>query len=212
MSIAVAIVEDDAGMRAGFAKLINRDPELRCIAEYGTAGDAIEGIKANPPEVVLMDIHLPDLTGIECVRKLKALAPGVDFVMLTMFGDRDLILEALRAGAVGYILKSDPPSAILEAIKQTKAGGSPMSSEIARQVTRFFYQTESTAKASQTALETLSDREQEVLKLLASGQHYKEIAERLHISVDTVRFHIRNIYTKLQVHSRAEITAKYFMN
>ena len=107
MSIAVAIVEDNAGMRAGFAKLINRDPDLRCIAEYGTAGEAIEGIKANPPEVVLMDIHLPDLTGIECVRKLKALTPGVDFVMLTMFGDRDLILDALRAGAVGYILKSD---------------------------------------------------------------------------------------------------------
>jgi DNA-binding NarL/FixJ family response regulator len=210
MSITVSIVEDDAGMRDGFANVINRDPDLRCIARYDCVKAALKGIPVDPPDVVLMDIHLPDQTGIECVHKLKPQLPGVDFIMLTMFGDRDLILDALRAGAVGYLLKSDRAVALVEAIKQTKAGGSPMSSEIARQVTRFF-QSEPPAKTRHSELETLSDREREVLNLLATGQHYKEIAEQLHISVDTVRFHIRKIYTKLEVHSRAEIAAKFFM-
>lgn len=210
MSTTISIVEDDAAMRGGFAKIINRAPRFRCIAEYGSAEAAIEGIPANPSDIVLMDINLPGLSGVDCVRKLKPLLPAVDFVMLTMFGDRDRIFDALRAGAVGYLLKSDTSVVLIDAIREVKGGGSPMSPEIARQVTQYFRNLPSESKPANAALETLREREREILKLLTSGLHYKEIGTSLNISIDTVRSHIRNIYEKLQVHSRAEASAKFF--
>ncbi|MBW8890587.1 MAG: response regulator transcription factor [Fibrobacteres bacterium] len=211
MPTTVSIVEDDPTMRAGWVNIINHAPGFRCIADYGSAEEAIAGIPRNPPEVVLMDINLPGLSGIECVRELKPKLPSVDFVMLTMFGDQDRIFDALKAGAIGYLLKSkSTPAALIKAIKEVKVGGSPMSGEIARQVTLFFREPALKSKAASTGIELLLRREYEVLELLAAGRHYKEIGVTLFISVDTVRTHIRHIYEKLQVHSRAEAAAKFF--
>ncbi len=210
MSITISIVEDDSAIREGWTGVINRTPDFRCIAGYGTAEEAMEGIPANPPDVVLMDINLPGLSGIDCVRALKPRMPEVDFVMLTMFDDRDRIFDALRAGAIGYLLKRTTPTALIEAIQQVKAGGSPMSSEVARQVTQFFRDTQPDAKTANPDLETLGEREGQILKMLAAGRHYKEIAAQLDISIDTVRTHIRRIYRKLQVNSRTEAVIKFF--
>jgi DNA-binding NarL/FixJ family response regulator len=210
MSITVSIVEDDSAIREGWAGVINRTPDFRCIAEYGTAEQAMEGIPANPPDVVLMDINLPGLSGIDCVGALRPRLPEVDFIMLTMFDDRDRIFDALRAGAVGYLLKRTTPTALIQAIQQVKAGGSPMSAEVARQITQFFREARPYTKSANPDLETLGDREGQILKMLAAGQHYKEIAAQLDISIDTVRTHIRRIYRKLQVNSRAEAVIKFF--
>ncbi|MEO7342684.1 MAG: response regulator transcription factor [Luteolibacter sp.] len=209
MSFIIGAIRD-AAMRGGFAKIINRVSGFRCIAEYGSAEAAIEGIPANPSDIVLMDINLPGLSGVDCVCKLKPLLPAVDFVMLTMFGDRDRIFDALRAGAVGYLLKSDTSVVLIDAIRQVRAGGSPMSPEIARHVILYFRHSAPEPKPGDAALETLREREREILKLLAGGLQYREIGSSLNISIDTVRSHIRNIYEKLQVHSRAEASAKFF--
>jgi RNA polymerase sigma factor (sigma-70 family) len=210
MSITVSIVDDDAALRSGWVRIINRAPGYRCNAEYGTAEAAIAGIPDDAPNVVLVDINLPGLSGIDCVRELKPKLPEVDFIMLTIFSDQERIFDALRAGAVGYLLKSDPSKALINAIAQVRAGGAAMSSKVARQVMRFFHASEEESKRANSALSILHDREREVLKLLAAGKHYKEIASALYISVDTVRFHIRHIYEKLQVHSRTEAAAKFF--
>ncbi len=158
MSITISIVEDDSAIREGLTGVINFTPDFRCIAGYGTAEEAMEGIPANPPDVVLMDINLPGLSGIDCVSALRLRLPEVDFVMLTMFDDRDRIFDALRAGAIGYLLKRTTPTALIEAIQQVKAGGSPMSSEVARQVTRFFRDSPPDAKTANPDLETLGER------------------------------------------------------
>lgn len=208
MTITVSIVEDDAPIREGWAMIINRAPGFRCIAEYATAEQAIIGIRGNPPDVALTDIHLPGISGIECVRALKLGLPGVDFVMLTMFDDRDLVFEALRAGAIGYLLKRTQPAELIAALQQVRAGGSPMSPEIARQVTRFFHEAERKDKAARAELDILSQRESQILEMLSTGRHYKEIASGLDISIDTVRTHIRRIYGKLHVNSRTEAVAK----
>lgn len=209
MSIRVSIVEDDSAIREGWAGVINRTPDLLCIAQYDTAEQALEGIPANPPDVVLMDINLPGLSGIDCVLALKQRLPEVDFVMLTMFDDRDRIFDALRAGAVGYLLKRTTPAALITAIQQVKAGGSPMSPEVARQVTQFFREVQPDTKTANPELEMLGEREGQILKMLATGRHYKEIADQLEISIDTVRTHIRRIYRKLQVNSRTDAVVKF---
>ena len=208
MSITVSIIEDDAAIREAWAAIINRAPGFRCVALYATAEQAITEIPRTPPDVVLTDINLPGLSGIDCVRALKPSLPAVDFVILTMFDDRDLVFEALRAGAVGYLLKRTLPSELIAAIRQVRTGGSPMSPEIAREVTRFFRETELKGKTASAELETLSQRESQVLEMLSTGGHYKEIATRLDISIDTVRTHIRRIYGKLHVNSRTEAVAK----
>lgn len=205
MNIGVSIVEDDAPARAILAEWIRRAEGFRCVSEHGTAESALAEVPAKRPTVVLMDINLPGLSGIECVRRLKPLLPETQFVMLTVYEDADHIFDALAAGASGYLLKQTPFSELLAALKEVHSGGSPMTSNIARKVVQSFQQ----FRPASTEGEELSPREHEVLNLLARGYLYKEIAESLNISVPTVNTYIRRIYEKLHVRSRAQAVAKY---
>jgi len=201
--IPVSIVEDDAAARRILAGWIQRAEGFRCLSDFGTAESALLQLPREPAEVVLMDINLPGMSGIECVRQLKPLLPKTQFVMLTVYEDADHIYNALTAGASGYLLKQTPRSELLAALRDVHAGGSPMTSNIARKVVQSFQ----LAKAS--AAEDLSPREREVLELLARGYLYKEIADTLGISVPTVNTYIRRIYEKLHVRSRGQAVAKY---
>lgn len=203
MSITVAIVEDDAGIREALLRVLERSRDFRCLGCYGTGEEALRALPSLKPEVVLMDINLPGLSGIECVRKLKAQAPSPHIVMLTVYEDADRIFESLTAGAAGYLLKRTPPGELLEAIRDVHSGGAPMSSQIARKVVQSFHATPPPGPTAE-----LSPREQEILGWLAQGFLIKEVANRLGIGFDTVRTHIRRIYEKLQVHSRAQAVAK----
>jgi DNA-binding NarL/FixJ family response regulator len=209
MPFTISIVEDDPVIRAGWVKIISRAPGYRCISDFGSAEDALTQLPKNPPDFVLMDINLPGKSGIECTRELKHQLPKLEIVMLTMFGDRDNLFEALRAGASGYLLKRTKPAALLEALNELKGGGSPMSPQIARQVVQFFRQNEPASQTAGTGLGKLSERENEILRCLAEGRHYKEIADQLQLSMDTVRTYIRRTYEKLHVHSRTEAVVKY---
>ena len=205
MSIAVSIVEDDPQVRSSLAKLIDGSPGYRCVSRHGSAEDALLEIPKVKPEVVLMDINLPGLNGVECVRRLKPQLPGAQMIMLTVYQNTEHIFNALAAGATGYMLKQTPPAELLQAIKEVHGGGSPMSSHIARKIVQSF---QHTATASAEA-ESLSPREAEVLELLAKGFLYKEIAEQMKVSYATVHTHIRHIYEKLHVRSRTEAVAKH---
>lgn len=203
--ISVAIVEDNAGLRQSLELLLSESPGYRCAGAFATAEKALIEIPKNPPAVVLMDIHLPNISGIDCTAKLKEILPQVRVVMITAYGDNDKIFKALRAGASGYLLKRSSPEKILEAIMDVVQGGSPMSSEIARKVVEAFQQpTPAPAESSE-----LSRREQEVLEFLSQGFPDKEIAAKLSISVPTVRFHLKHIYEKLHVRSRMEAAMKF---
>ncbi len=204
--IPVAIVEDDDGVRAKLVQAINRFKVCRCVGDYANAEQALERLPAANPRVVLVDIHLPGLSGIECVRRLKAAHPEIEFIMLTVYEDADTVFSALAAGASGYLLKQATREELLEAIQQVHAGGSPMTSHIARKVVQSFRQ----PPPPGADLPGLSPREQQVLELLAKGYIYKEIASALNISYATVHNHIRKIYEKLQVRSRTQAVAKYF--
>lgn len=203
--IKVSIVEDDDWIRENLARQIEQTGELNCVSRYRTAEDAVSGIPRDNPDVVLMDINLPKMNGIECVRKLKSVIPSAQIVMLTAYEDSEQIFNSLVAGASGYLLKRTPQAEILEAISQVHSGASPMSGHIARKVVQYFNQIGGATKD----LEKLSQREKEILDQLARGAAYKEIAEQLRISIDTVRMHIKGIYSKLHVHSRGEAVAKY---
>jgi DNA-binding NarL/FixJ family response regulator len=203
--ITVALVDDDAAVRDNWAALINRSASVRCVHTYASAEEALKHIPGHPPAVVLMDIRLPGMSGIECTARLKAACPDICIVMLTTYGDSDSIFEALRAGASGYLLKRVTPEVLVKSIMDAHGGGAPMSSQIARQVVGFFH-AQSPGAPTETALTT---REQELLSLLAKGRHYKEIADGLGIAVDTVRSHIRRIYEKMHVHSRTEAVVKF---
>ena len=205
MSISVSIVEDEARIRKQLATLIEDAPGFRCAGVYPSAEEALREIPKQPPDVVLMDINLGGMSGIECVRKLRESAPALQILMLTVYDDSELIFKALAAGASGYLLKRLPPPQLLEAIADVVAGGSPMSSAIARKVVQSFQ------KPGPQAEETvaLSPREREVVEALARGDAYKQIADRLGISIPTVRTYIRRIYEKLHVHTRTEAVAKY---
>ena len=205
VSIAVSIIEDDAPARGILAEWIRRAPGFRCAGVHGSAEAALATLPAEQPTVVLMDINLPGMNGIECVRRLKPLLPDTQFVMLTVYEDAEHIFNALEAGACGYLLKRLPRAELLVALKDVHAGGSPMSSNIARKVVLSFQRTDS--QPSET--EDLSTREREVLGLLERGYLYKEIADSLQISVVTVNSYIRRIYEKLHVRSRAQAVAKY---
>ena len=205
MSIAVSIVEDDPQVRSSLAKLIDGSPGYRCVSRHGSAEDALLEIPKVKPEVVLMDINLPGLNGVECVRRLKPQLPGAQMIMLTVYQNTEHIFNALAAGATGYMLKQTPPAELLLAIKEVHGGGSPMSSHIARKIVQSF---QHTATASAEA-ESLSPREAEVLELLAKGFLYKEIAEQMKVTYATVHTHIRHIYEKLHVRSRTEAVAKH---
>lgn len=208
MAIKVSIVEDDEGVRESLATLINDAEGFQCLSSHATAEDAIAQIPQKKPDVVLMDINLPSMSGIDCVRKLKELVPQTQIMMLTMYEDGDQIFNSLAAGASGYLLKRTPPAKLLESIQEVQRGASPMSGKIARVVVQYF-QKKAQPTADTTQTQTLSKREQEILDLLAKGYRYKEIADTLSISFDTVRSHLRNIYDKLHVSSRTEAVVKY---
>jgi len=202
--IKVSIVEDNAQFRSTLGNVINRSEGFKCIGQYGSAEEALEEIPKNVPDVVLMDINLPGMNGVECVARLKKLCPDTQIVMLTVYEDTDNIFNALKAGATGYLLKRTTREELLEAIRDVYRGGSPMTTHIARKVVQSFQKMESSSPT-----EALTAREQEVLECLAKGFLYKEIADKLGISYETVRTHIRRIYEKLQVRSRTEAVAKF---
>lgn len=206
MEIKIAIIEDQKEIREMLAILINGSTGFKCLQTYENAEDAIAELPNIGADVVLVDIHLPKQSGIQCVAQLKKVCQGTQFMMCTSLEDTDNIFNALKAGANGYITKSTPPTKLLEAIVDVYNGGSPMSSQIARKVVGTFQQ----SKEQQDQLEELSKREQEILTLLSKGLSYKEIAERLFVSTETVRTHIRNIYQKLQVNSRTEALNKIY--
>ena len=205
MPIQVSIVEDNDQLRGTLARLINRADGFACLSQYATAEAALEGLPKDRPQVVLMDINLPGMNGVECVRRLKQIVPEISAVMLTAYEDTENIFNALAAGANGYLLKRAPRAELLEAIREVHRGGSPMTTHIARKVVQSFQKTEPAAPPG----ETLSAREQEVLDHLSQGFLYKEIAEKMGISYETVHTYIRRIYEKLQVRTRTEAVAKF---
>ncbi|MCG3157609.1 MAG: Response regulator protein VraR [bacterium] len=205
MPINVAIVEDIDDIRNGLAYLINGSEGFRCVAKCSSAEAALEELADQEADVVLMDIELPGMSGIECIRRLKSDFPELQIMMLTIYEDDDKIFDSLMAGASGYILKKTQPARLLEAIQDLHHGGSPMSSQIARRVVQIFQQMRTPAKE----MEHLSRREQEILSYLAKGFLYKEIATTLGISIETVRTHLHKIYEKLHVHNRTEAVLKY---
>ena len=202
--IAVSIVEDDPWLRKDLAREISAAAGFRCLGSHASAEEALKKLPDEKPDVVIMDINLPGLNGIECVRRLKLVAPEMCILMLTVYEESDLIFAALRAGASGYLLKRSQSAELLEAIADAHQGGSPMTSSVARQVVQFFAQ----PPAPQPETEGLSTREQEILNLLVKGHSYKAIGDQLSVSVNTVRMFIRRIYKKMHVHSRSEATAQ----
>jgi DNA-binding NarL/FixJ family response regulator len=205
MPINVSIVEDNEQLRATLARLINRAEGFHCVSQYATAEAALAGLPKDRPEVVLMDINLPGINGVECVRRLKQIAPEIAAVMLTAYEDTENIFNALAAGATGYLLKRAPRAELLDAMREVHRGGSPMTTHIARKVVQSFQK----AHPSPQTGDALSAREQEVLDFLSQGFLYKEIAEKMGISYETVHTYIRRIYEKLQVRTRTEAVAKF---
>jgi DNA-binding NarL/FixJ family response regulator len=205
MAINVSIVEDSDKFRETLARVLNRAEGFRCISQYPNAEEALKALPRDKPDVVLMDINLPGINGVECVRQLKQAAPQIQMMMLTVYEDTENIFNALAAGASGYMLKRTPRDELLEAIREVHRGGSPMTTHIARKVVQSFQR----AAPAASPTETLSPREQEVLDCLAQGFLYKEIAEKLSISYETVHTYIRRIYEKLQVRTRTEAVAKF---
>ncbi|MDI6767493.1 MAG: response regulator transcription factor [Bacteroidota bacterium] len=205
--VTVAVVEDQSDYRKYIEAVSNAEKGFRCVGSYITGEDALRSIPALKPDVVLMDINLPGMSGIECVKQLKALSPSLQIMMLTMFENDESVFNSLLAGATGYIVKRASQREILKAIKDLYLGGSPMSSDIARKVVRAFQQFK-IKPISATEDEQLTKREEEILSYLSGGHHYQEIADALFISYDTVRTHIQHIYKKLHVHSRSEAMIK----
>ena len=210
-TIQVALVEDDAGVRSNLAKMIDSSPGFRCHSAYPDAQTALKGIPLNCPDVVLMDINMPGMLGTECVSRLKAALPSLPVLMLTVYDDSEQVFKSLMAGATGYLLKRTTKDKLLEAIREITSGGAPMSRSIARRVVQYFQDIKQEPPANNPSPEfkTLTEREDQVLALLAKGYAYKEIADLLRISFETVRTHVRAIYDKLHVHSRTEATLKY---
>jgi len=200
VSITVSIVEDDEKVRSSLVRMVDSTEGFTCVSQHSSAEDALKGIPTIQPKVVLMDINLPNMNGVECVGKLKQLLPDVQVVMLTVYENTNIIFDALASGASGYLLKRSTPEEIIEAIRDVHAGGSPMTSHIARKVVAAFRKVPSPTKD----YEKLTLREQQVIDGLAKGHAYKEIAAALDISYATVHTHIRHIYEKLHVRSRTE--------
>lgn len=204
--IKVVITEDNNTIREGLAALINGTPGYSCVGAFSECESFLSKIPTLSADVVLMDIGLPGMSGIDGIVKAKKMRPELNILMLTVYEDSQTVFKALCAGACGYLVKKTPPARLLEAIKDANDGGAPMSSLIARQVIDVFKQTQ--GKQSEEKDTELSSREKEVLTSLSDGNNYQEIADRLFISVDTVRHHIKNIYRKLHVHSQSEAVAK----
>lgn len=206
LNIAVSIIEDDESVRKILAGWTSQAKGFRCASQHPNAEDALEKLPAIAPDVVLMDINLPGVNGIQCVRRLKATLPTTQFLMLTVYEDSEHIFEALAAGASGYLLKRTPRGELLAAIRQVHEGGSPMTSYIARKVVQAFQRQQSSEKPE---MNELSPREWEVLELLARGYSYKEISSALAISIPTVNTHLHRTYEKLHVRSRGEAVARF---
>lgn len=204
--VRVSIVEDDPGTRQSLALLIGGAPGFQCVSVHPDAESALVELPLSRLDVVLMDIQLPRLSGLECVRRLKARMPDVQFIMLTVFEDDERVFDSLAAGATGYLLKRTTPGEILEAIAEVHRGGSPMTSAIARRVVQAFRRS---SPAGGSSPGQVSSREHEILTLLSRGYRYKEIAEQLGIALDTVRSHIRRLYQKLHVTSRTEAVVRF---
>jgi DNA-binding NarL/FixJ family response regulator len=202
--INVIIVEDNDTIREGLSALINGTEGFRCIATYRDCESLLKRIEDLSPDILLMDIVLPGMSGIDGVKKIKQIAPDLNILMLTIYGENDLVFEALCAGACGYLLKNTPPARLLEAIKEAHEGGSPMSPSIARKVVSLLQEKN---LLSASAASILTPREREILNALSQGNNYQAIADSLFISVSTVRFHIRNIYQKLHVQTQSEAVA-----
>ena len=203
--IRIAIVDDDEGLRDTLQACVSIEPGLRCVSLCSSAAEALDCLPKEKPDVVLMDINMKGMDGIECTHRLKALLPHVHVIMLTIFEDADKIFAALSAGANGYLLKRLAPLKLADSIKEVIEGGSPMSAPIARKVVHYFH----ASKAATDECAHLTKREQEVLQGLAKGLAYKQICAQMGVSMSTVRTYIGRIYEKLHVHSRTEAVAKY---
>lgn len=202
--LTVAVVEDDARIRLSLVEILQRTSECQCVGDYGTGEDAVAGLIARPARIVVMDINLPGISGVETVRRLAEVLPDTQFIMLTVAKDTTNIFNALAAGAAGYLLKPVRAQQLLAAINDVDQGGAPMTSSIARQVVATFQR-----KPAKPSDVTLSEREYQVLKLLAEGWLYKQAAAELGMSINTFCEHIRRIYRKLNVHSRQDAVAHY---
>jgi DNA-binding NarL/FixJ family response regulator len=201
----IAIVEDNKVIRESLMEFIHSDPELTCVCACATAEDGIRLIPKHQPEIVLMDVQLPNMSGIECTAQLKQLMPGLHIIMVTVYEDTERIFKALRAGACGYLLKRCTPEELIAAVREVRQGGAPMSREIARKVISSFQEPLTVA----AEVEELSPREREILELLAAGFPNKQIADRLGLTDGTVRWHLRHVYHKLHVRSRTEAALKF---
>jgi DNA-binding NarL/FixJ family response regulator len=203
--VKVAIVEDNKNTREGLETIVNLSSEFRCVCVCETAEEALRLFPQHQPGVVLMDIQLPNMSGVDCVARLKERLPAVQVIMVTVYQDPDRIFRALRAGASGYLLKRATPEQVIKAIRDVWQGGVPMSAEIARKVIKYFQNLPVPAPD----VEKLSPREREILDLIVPGFSNKEIADRLNISIESIRWHLKNIYQKLHVHSRTEAASKF---
>jgi DNA-binding NarL/FixJ family response regulator len=206
MPITVALVEDSRTIRESLRRIINDTPGLHCGWAVGSAEEALAQAPRARPEVILMDIHLPNMSGIECTARIKEIVPETDVIMLTVYEDNDKIFKALQAGACGYLLKRTQPDRLIQAIQDVRNGGAPMTSEIARRLVETFQHPRS---ASAVPSIELSRREREILELVSGGYGNKEIAEQLSIGLETVRHHLKRIYEKFHVHSRSEAVVKF---
>ncbi|MCE1189311.1 MAG: response regulator transcription factor [Ignavibacteria bacterium] len=202
--ISVVIVEDEDEIRSGITELINLASDIECTGSFNNGLEAFQQIPSLPVDVVLMDIQMPKMNGIECIRRLKDELPDLQIMMLTVYEDEDKIFESLKAGATGYLLKNTAPIKLLDAIRELAHGGAPMSGSIARKVVSTF-----SISKNNSGNDELSKREAEILEYCAKGYRYKEIADKLFISVETVRTHIHRIYEKLHVRSRTEAVVKF---
>jgi DNA-binding NarL/FixJ family response regulator len=206
--LRVAIIEDERDIRECLSVLVNGTPGFSCTGSYRTMEEALEGIRRNVPDVVLSDIGLPGMSGIEGVRILKERHPQLLVLMLTVYDDDDRIFDAMCAGACGYLLKKTPPARLLDSLQEAAQGGAPMSPEVARRVIALFREIRPPERADYE----LTPHETRLLKLFVEGHNYKTAAAELRVSVNTVNFHVRSIYEKLQVHSRSEAVAKALIN
>jgi DNA-binding NarL/FixJ family response regulator len=205
MKKTVVVVEDDRGLREQIVQILESAPDIKCLAAFASAEAALPQILAGNADVILMDIKLPGMSGIQCVAEIKKVMPAKQIIMVTIYEDSERIFRALKAGANGYLVKSSPPEQLLAAIRDVSTGGAPMSSHIANKVVRHFHM----IGKSPTESENLSPREREVLELLASGFIYKEIGDKLNIGTETVRTYVKNICQKMHVRSRLEAVARH---
>jgi DNA-binding NarL/FixJ family response regulator len=205
MTKSVVVVEDDRGLREQIVAILRTAPDIKCVGAFATGEEALAKIPAQHPDVVLMDIGLPGMSGIECVAQLKKLDSAPQIIMVTVYEDSDRIFRALKAGANGYLVKSSPPDELLDAVRDVDTGGAPMSSHIACKVVEHFH----VQKTDDHEKDNISQREHQVLSLLASGFIYKEIGDQLGISMETVRSHVKNICQKMHVRNRVEAVARH---